>query len=1322
MRTSFTQYCKHTLHLTIALFLLGIGGQAYAQQGSGWYLKGGFNNWGTDNEFQKSEGQSTIVAIVALEANKTYEFKLHKPDNDWRSNTTQITASQCTDIDFSNNTDNNCKIQTTIAGRYTFIFDESTNKLSVIYPTGWYLRGTLTDWATGHEFLRPTPQSMPQITLSLEAEKDYEFKLYNNEWYGNDGTMTADNSTDWLFETTKNNNCKITTTLAGDYIFTFDITNRKLSVTYPPIPAIPAVTTPLSIVYNTLYNDSDPLIGGDGTQDNPYLIYIGKPLYLIDQTKYNTAHLYYNWGGMELLSTQPTSHKDTIIPTDTELHSLQVQAYYQYSGIRGTAATQTIYYQGVVTPKLTLSSSATEVEKGSSVSLSIQAENIIPIPTEYKYYIKTPDGEFPDGIDVKPITAGTPYEYLTYSNKTGDYLIFARIYINGHSFRSDTITIYAYDTYGVHIKAPTDRNIHVYTWNDATGKKNAEWPGQPISQVAQYINGWWIYPFQAPDYTHLILNDGTDSHKTPDTQITGDICFELSNLWQLTQTECQELYRIESTTKDGKKYYSNITSAAGDTMSFYAEQFGQIVIKKFEGTKWIRMEGMDNIPSLKKKSGVYTMKNPAKGLVREEDLTPYTGDYYIHTNGCSGQKDGWKSVSQLTPSEKDSARFIYFEPNDNYPNENYNHYWVRFLPSGTNLQAVIGNEYNDCLADTLKGDQCTDQYGTLTIDANVRFAYNNKTNSFTRSHLQGSNTPDYLSISGTNMHLTEGETGEDLVTARFNDISDWVYELDVYAHPGAKGHINAPFKGHDQYLFGLKTDNTPIELDILGEATDAGSYHIRLIYDYKTNRLISAWMPDNDLTINEDRPLYANMMILRKENEPAGQIILNNNAKITGLKQLYSVLEITKENWNQTGGFFWFSLPYDCLVKDVFGIPGYGNKWTIQRYRGDKRAELGWRSDIPTFWANMKQTATATIEANRGYVVAFNLTDNDFNTIDGKSILRLYFPSVQKAFTLQQTPEMMTVAVPGHPCTIKDREDEDRDWNVIGVPGYRNITVTANTEAISPAPQFVYVWNWNNGERSYDVTDAQGDFNYQTMYSYMTQFAGNIDWSQYSEAIAPHELQAKRGAAQKDAKMCLHLQKEDNSADRTYIYLTDKATTAFDINYDLTKIFSSSASQIGTKSQNSTLAANCLPIENCTIPVELQIATNSDYTLQMADIPAHITALLYDRQEDRYVNLAFDNYTINLQAGNYTQRFEVQIEVHKVINELADTESRYHITCLDGQILIDNIDDKADIQLYDALGRLLYADTAYKGQTIDLPQTGIYVISINGETQRILMR
>ena len=120
--------------LIIALMMLVGTSSAWAVE---YYLRGTFNDWGTNNPF------SSNTCTITLAANQEYTFKI--ADKDWNNdNTYGKTDSHITEtceIELLNNTNNqaarDCKITTKDAGSYTFVFTPNGSKgtLKVTYPT-----------------------------------------------------------------------------------------------------------------------------------------------------------------------------------------------------------------------------------------------------------------------------------------------------------------------------------------------------------------------------------------------------------------------------------------------------------------------------------------------------------------------------------------------------------------------------------------------------------------------------------------------------------------------------------------------------------------------------------------------------------------------------------------------------------------------------------------------------------------------------------------------------------------------------------------------------------------------------------------------------------------------------------------------------------------------------------------------------------------------------------------------------------------------------------------------------------------------------------
>ena len=103
----------------------------------------------------------------------------------------------------------------------------------------------VTGW-TGDKMTVADDYLSTSLTLALEATKDYEIKLtVNGEWFGSNAIVITKDKNSALFDTNGDGNGKLTTDLAGDYVFTYTYATKTLVVTYPtPVVEEPEVVEP----------------------------------------------------------------------------------------------------------------------------------------------------------------------------------------------------------------------------------------------------------------------------------------------------------------------------------------------------------------------------------------------------------------------------------------------------------------------------------------------------------------------------------------------------------------------------------------------------------------------------------------------------------------------------------------------------------------------------------------------------------------------------------------------------------------------------------------------------------------------------------------------------------------------------------------------------------------------------------------------------------------------------------------------------------------------------------------------------------------------
>ena len=101
--------------------------------------------------------------------------------------------------------------------------------------TNCYLAGEFNSWSTiANEFkLDAEGSDTGYISLELDANTEYEFKIVREGTWTSCATPITGTVAELTFSSSVNDNCVITTTVAGDYVFSFGVDNSMLSVTYP---------------------------------------------------------------------------------------------------------------------------------------------------------------------------------------------------------------------------------------------------------------------------------------------------------------------------------------------------------------------------------------------------------------------------------------------------------------------------------------------------------------------------------------------------------------------------------------------------------------------------------------------------------------------------------------------------------------------------------------------------------------------------------------------------------------------------------------------------------------------------------------------------------------------------------------------------------------------------------------------------------------------------------------------------------------------------------------------------------------------------------
>ena len=706
----------------------------------------------------------------------------------------------------------------------------------------------------------------------------------------------------------------------------------------------------------------------------------------------------------------------------------------------------------------------------------------------------------------------------------------------------------------------------------------------------------------------------------------------------------------------------------------------------------------------------------------------YTGNFYIRTDKAPG---GWDYFRQ----EDNMIHFSSYASD----HEHFTHYFCKWIESSeqkgySNVKYTIANDYSYCISDTLDNDDViknnqTEQ-GFLPAKANVRFTWNNKDNTLSRAYISGSTwTGDrFLVLSGNDqlfdiniddktgnpLFFPEGTTngsrdGLHANEAIFADMGNWIYQLDVHANKDTEVKLTALYNNVVQYFKGSEKEPTA-----LLRSTEGKNYKIRLIYDFKINKLISAWLAGDETIAGQDQTLGADMMIIRHNQEKAEQLNFDPTSRqLNDVGTAYAVMTFDKYFLNNRAedgshlsdankqspyarALYWISFPFDVKLSEVFGFGEYGDYWIMEYYDGEARAINGLWADTDTYWKYITNK-NYTLQKGQGYVISLNLNKMGFesNIFDNTDEVSLYFPSNGALGTITGVPT--NYYAKEHECTI-DRENGihkiyDSHWNVIGVPGFADIENVEIGDHLFTQDSIHFYYEYLPQTNEYRTRRAGGDktpANFQTMYSYMVQYYGGINWSTKT-FTGPSAIAARRiGEMPSQYDLRLELTTDDQLHDQTFILLDEdkRATAEYDVNLDLTKIMNKNASIYTLAGeQRITLSGNTLPMEKATVPVGVRIATAGEYTFRMPDGTDGISVTLVDNVTGTHTDMLMDEYTITLDAGTIENRFYLVVDpdrtatsVENIGEEAKGEEAKDQIKkfLIDGKLFIRTADGTFD--------------------------------------------
>ena len=726
-----------------------------------------------------------------------------------------------------------------------------------------------------------------------------------------------------------------------------------------------------------------------------------------------------------------------------------------------------------------------------------------------------------------------------------------------------------------------------------------------------------------------------------------------------------------------------------DTISFYVSKAaGASASMKFQYASSITTEGVVswadkssgsiNLSSITK-SGVYNfILSQSSGNITVSKIEPYDGNYYIRTDKAGPTKwDNFRARDhQMTYTEFSNSAANAF-------GDKFTHYFAKWCPAGTNVKFVIANDYSVCVSDTLIQDidnpySNINASGFLNSDgnpeetqniysANIRFMYNEETNKISRAYVASSTNAarKFLVLnceSGKTILDDEGNpldgTGEDERSAIFQDKENFIYERILEITPNTKFKLYAcyaavtPTIANAQYFAGNYAGNAWTDGNYVVLISGSGDRQkVRVIYDFKTNRLVAAWIPTEGVSVSGNMDIDADVMVLRDHQKAAECITFASGGKLTDVKTVYGAMKFNRwtlsnrkrglgnaEDNNKNHcinadsiavyhailpageqksiyerSLYFVSFPFDVKLSEVFGFGKYWDEWYIEYYDGLNRAKNGYWMDSPPNWKFVTPSMYEdfVLNAYEGYILGLDLDfmgyDNTTFWANNISNVELYFPSREQMGTIQTTnvtiPALNTIEGDPYRCTINrgteegDRRFKDSYWRCIGVPSYNEYagTLTSNGSTTinwhsgtDYTDYFPFLYAWNMNDNT--LTAQTGStFPFKPMHAYLTQVPSAIYWTNVSATPSSIVARQKTEEQPKEFSWRLALIRNEQEEDQAYIRMAnlEQVTDTFDFGQDLMKELNSPRSNIYSYIGYERVAANSMPIHTEGITIPL---------------------------------------------------------------------------------------------------------------------------------------
>ena len=399
----------------------------------------------------------------------------------------------------------------------------------------------------------------------------------------------------------------------------------------------------------------------------------------------------------------------------------------------------------------------------------------------------------------------------------------------------------------------------------------------------------------------------------------------------------------------------------------------------------------------------------------------------------------------------------------------------------------------------------------------------------------------------------------------------------------------------------------------------------------------------------------------------------------------------------------WYFMSFPCKVRlsdikksDGSSLGTLGTDWFVKWYDGSARIV---NLATQTSWKTITD-ANTQLNAYQGYIFGFK---------DGTGTIEISIP-LDNALVVSETEQSIPVVAHGSGMSIASNH---KGWNLIGQPYLSKLkgsSVGFNFLTFSDGIS-TYSQQMNSSVSSIDPFAA-----FFVQASTTESVAFTLSGRQLSKTMIEQNNSDVLTLNFSNATM----------TDNTTLILDDSQSPAYQIGQDLEKWIGTGTDkpQVYTMLNGINFVYNALPmsyIQNLPIGFYTKTAGSCTISVDASQAKGLNQLLLTDNATSTVTDLLLSSYTFTATAGTNTSRFVLNAPKLTTDNQALNADGNAPwISTQNGKIVINNLNERTIVRVFDAIGRQFYHNITSNNQLeIILAADGIYSIQIQSGNNTI---